>query len=95
MANVFVTIAKGIEVGGTDAYNWLTKAQSVANSKAPNAIAALAILAESVEKSLADTSAAAANPAALALTLPVAVNDFKADWADVKTLLSTFGITVK
>lgn len=92
MANVLVSIEKGIEIAAEDAFKWLTKGQQVATSAGPTVISALGVLAQAVETALADASVAAANPAQLILTLPADIADFKTVWTDVKSFLATLGV---
>ncbi len=90
MANILVSIEKGIEVGAEDVLKWLTGAEMVLRA-APKAIAALAILAGAMEKPLAELAGAAANPLNIPLDFETA-KDLKAAWPEVKTFLSSLGV---
>jgi hypothetical protein len=80
--------AKDVEVGIADA----VKIFAGAASKAPAAVTSLTALAGAVDKALADVTTAAGSPATLVITLPTDVADFKAIWADGKTLLASIGV---
>jgi hypothetical protein len=88
MANIFLEIGKGIEVGAEDLLKWVTGAQKAA----PAALAALGVLAAAVAKSLSDAEAIAGNPASFTITLATDVTDFKASWADTVKFLETLGV---
>ena len=90
MANILVSIEKGIEIGAEDVLKWLTRANQALHA-APEVVAALATLIGAVEKPLADISGAAANPVNIALDIQT-VNDLKAVWPAVKQFLSTLGV---
>lgn len=90
MANILVSIEKGIEIGAEDALRWLTGADRVLKAT-PAVIAALASLIAAVDKPLADAAAAAANPLNIALDLQTA-RDIRATWPEVKQFLSTLGV---
>jgi len=90
MANILVSIEKGIEIAAEDALKWLGKAHGALNA-APAVIAALATLATTIEKPLVELSGAASNPLNIALDIQTA-KDLKAVWPDVKSFLQTLGI---
>jgi hypothetical protein len=90
MANILVSIEKGIEIGAEDALKWLTGATKALNA-APNVVAALATLVGAVEKPLQDLALAAANPLNIPLDIQTAT-DLKAVWPDVKQFLNTLGV---
>jgi len=90
MANILVSIEKGIEIGAEDALKWLTGADKALHA-APEVIAALATLVGAVEKPLSELAGAAANPLNIALDLQTA-NDLKAVWPEVKAFLGTLGV---
>jgi len=90
MANILVNIEKGIEVGAEDALKWLIGAEKVLQA-APAVVAALAILAASMEKPLAELAGAAANPLNIPLDIETAT-DLKAAWPQVKAFLKTLGV---
>src|SRR5260370_39131487 len=85
MANILVNVEKGIEIAAADSLKWLSKAQT-ALTAAPCVIAALATLAEAVDKPLLDISGVAANPLNIALDIQTAA-DLKAVWPEVKAFL--------
>ncbi len=90
MANILVNIEKGIEIGAEDALKWLTGTGKSVHS-APTAIAALAILAGTMEKPLAELAESAANPLNVPLDIETAV-DLKAAWPQVKAFLASLGV---
>ena len=90
MANILVSIEKGIEIGAEDALKWLTGAGKAIHA-APQVIAALATLVGAVEKPLAEVAGVAANPLNIPLDIQT-VNDLKAVWPDVKSFLATLGV---
>lgn len=90
MANIFVNIEKGIEIGAEDALKWLTGAGKVLHA-APSVVAALAVLVTAAEKPLAELAGAAANPINIPLDIQTAA-DLKAVWPEVKVFLRTLGI---
>jgi hypothetical protein len=90
MANILVSIEKGIQIGAEDALKWLGKAQGAIKA-APVVVAALATLASAVDKPLMDLAGVAANPLNIPLDFQTAT-DLKAVWPDVKTFLETLGV---
>jgi hypothetical protein len=90
MANILVSIEKGILIGAEDALKWLGKAQGAIKA-APVVIAALATLAAAVEKPLIDLSVVTANPLNIPLDFQTAA-DLKAVWPEVKAFLETLGV---
>ena len=90
MANIFINLEKGIEIGAEDALKWLTGAGKALNA-APEVVAALAILIGALDKPLADIAGAAANPLNIALDIQT-VNDLKAAWPAVKQFLVSLGV---
>ena len=90
MANILVNIEKGIEVGAEDVLKWLTGAEKVMQA-APAVVAALAIMAATMEKPLAELAGAAANPLNIPLDIETAT-DLKAAWPQVKAFLSSLGV---
>jgi hypothetical protein len=90
VANILVNIEKGVEISAEDALKWLTGADKVLLA-APAAIAALAILADALDKPLLDLAGAAANPLNITLDLQTAI-DLKAAWPQVKTFLIRLGV---
>ena len=90
MANIMVSIEKGIEVGAADVLKWLAGASKVLGA-APSVIAALGTLVGALDKPVMELAAAAQNP--LNITLDVqTVHDLKAVWPDVKQFLATLGV---
>ena len=90
MANIVVSIEKGIEVGAEDVLRWLTGAEKVLHA-APAVIAALATIVGAMEKPLTDLAGAAANPLNIALDIETA-KDLEAIWPEVKTFLVSLGV---
>jgi hypothetical protein len=90
MANIVLSIEKGIEIGAEDALKWLTGANK-ALSTAPEVVAALATLIAAVEKPLVDISGVAANPLNIALDVQT-VNDLRAAWPAVRQFLTSMGV---
>jgi hypothetical protein len=90
MANILVSIEKGIEIGADDALRWLTGADRALKA-APAVIAGLAILLAAVEKPLVEATAVSANPLNIPLDLQTA-RDIRAVWPDLKQFLTTLGV---
>jgi hypothetical protein len=90
MANILVSIEKGIEIGAEDALRWLTGADRALKA-APAVIAGLAILLAAVEKPLVEATAVSANPLNIPLDLQTA-RDIRAVWPDLKQFLTTLGV---
>lgn len=94
MANIFLKIGKGIEVGAEDVIKWAKEAETVTvKMTSPSALAALAILLSGVEKAAADISTDAANPLNLLLSGQQQAADFIAVWPELKAFAATLGIT--
>jgi len=90
MANILVSMEKGIEIGAEDALKWLTGAGKAVHA-APKVIAALAILAVAMERPLAELAGAAANPLNIPLDIQTAA-DLKVVWPEVKLFLVSLGV---
>ena len=90
MANILVSIEKGIEIGAEDALKWLTGADKALHA-APEVVAALATLIGAVEKPLVDIAGAAENPLNIALDIQT-VKDLQSAWPAVKQFLGTLGV---
>lgn len=90
MANILVSIEKGIEIGAQDALKWLAGADRSLNA-APAVIAAIATLIGALDKPLADLAGAAANPLNIALDIQT-VRDMKAVWPEVRQFVTTLGV---
>ena len=90
MANILVSIEKGIEIGAEDALKWLTGAGK-ALSVAPTVVAALGTLFGQLEAPLSDAAAVAANPLNIALDVET-VTDLKSVWPDIKQFLTSIGV---
>jgi hypothetical protein len=90
MANILVSIEKGIEIGAEDALKWLTSAGKALYA-APAAIAALATMAGAMEKPLSELAEAASNPLNIALDIQTAT-DLKAAWPEVRAFLNSLGV---
>ncbi len=90
MANIFVSIEKGIEIGAEDALKWLTGATK-ALAVAPTVVAALGTLFGQLEAPLSDVASAAANPLNITLDIQT-VTDIKSVWPDIKQFLTSIGV---
>jgi hypothetical protein len=90
MANILVSIEKGIEIGAEDALKWLAGADRTLKA-APAVVAALATLVAAVDRPLTDAALAAANPLNIAIDIQT-VRDVKAVWPDVKQFLASLGV---
>jgi hypothetical protein len=90
MANILVSLEKGIEIGAEDVLKWLAGADRALHA-APQVVAALATLIGAVEKPLAEVAVAAQNPLNIALDVQT-VKDLKATWPAVKAFLVTLGV---
>jgi len=90
MANILVSIEKGIEIAAEDALKWLTGADRALHAT-PQVVAALATLIAAVEKPIVDVAVAAHNPLNIALDIQT-VKDLKSTWPAVKTFLATLGV---
>lgn len=90
MANILVSIEKGIELGAEDALKWLSGANK-ALSVAPTVIAALGTLFGQLEAPISNVAAAAANPLNIALDLQT-VTSLKAVWPDIQQFLTSIGV---
>ncbi len=90
MANIFVSIEKGIEIGAQDALKWLGGA-SKALSVTPTVVAALGTLFGQLEKPITEVAAAAANPLNITLDIQT-VTDLKTVWPDIQQFLTSIGV---
>ena len=90
MANILVSIEKGIEIGAEDALKWIAGAGRGIKA-APAVIAALGTLVGALEKPLGELAAAAANPLNLTLDVQTA-RDLKTVWPEVRQFLTTLGV---
>ena len=90
MANILVSIEKGIEIGAEDALKWLTAADKALHV-APAVVAALGTLLGAIEKPLAEVAGVAGNPLNIALDIQT-VTDLKAAWPAVVQFLATLGV---
>ncbi|HUA97549.1 MAG TPA: hypothetical protein VMA34_04430 [Terracidiphilus sp.] len=90
MANLLLSIEKGIVVGAEDALKWLTGTDKKLHT-APAVIAALATLVDIVDQPLADVAGAAANPLNIPLDIATA-EALVAVWPEVKAFLTTLGV---
>lgn len=90
MANVVVSVGKGIEIGAEDALKWLMNAGQPLRA-APAVVAALATMAGALEKPLTELAGAAANPLNVPLDIETA-KDLKAAWPEVKAFLESLGV---
>jgi hypothetical protein len=90
MANILVSIEKGIEVGCTDVLKWLASAGKVI-SAAPSVVAALGTLIGALDKPVSELAACTQNPLNLTLDIQT-VKDLQAVWPEVKQFVTTLGV---
>ena len=90
MANILVSIEKGIEIGAEDVLKWLVGAGNALRA-APAAIAALAAMAAALEKPILELEEVAANPLNIPLDIQTAT-DLKAAWPEVIAFLKSLGV---
>lgn len=90
MANILVSIEKGIEVGCTDVLKWIAGAGKVI-SAAPAVIAALGTLVSALDKPVSELAAAAQNPLNIELDIQT-VKDLNAVWPEVRQFITTLGV---
>ena len=90
MANIFVSVEKGIVVGAEDVLRWITSTAKVLKAT-PAAIAALATLAGALEKPMTELAEVAANPMNIVLDIETA-EDLRAAWPELKAFLTTLGV---
>jgi len=90
MANILVSIEKGIEIGAEDALKWLAGANRDLKA-APAVIAALGTLIGALDKPIAELAAAAANPLNISLDIQTA-QDLKTVWPQVRQFITTLGV---
>ena len=90
MANILVSIEKGIEIGAEDALKWLVGAGKALHG-APAAIAALATMAAALEKPIVELEQVVTNPLNIALDIQTA-KDLQAAWPQVKLFLKSLGV---
>ena len=89
MANIGVSVEKGVEVAAEDVLHWVKGLEKVVTA-APEVLAALAVLAASVERPLMDLAVVSANPLNIPMDLQTA-NDLRAAWPAVKAFLGSMG----
>ncbi|HEY2860339.1 MAG TPA: hypothetical protein VGJ21_18100 [Terracidiphilus sp.] len=92
MANILVSIEKGIEIGAQDALKWLAGADRSLKA-APSVIAALATLVAALDKPFSDVAGAAANPLNIPLDIQT-VRDMKAVWPEVRQFVASLGVRI-
>ena len=91
MANILVSVEKGIQIGAADALKWLSGAKTTIAAAAPSVVAALGTLVGDLDQPISNLAAAAANPLNISLDIQTA-QDLKAVWPDVKQFLTTLGV---
>lgn len=91
MANILVSVEKGILVGASDVLKWLAGANRTIAGAAPSVVAALGTLIGELDKPIGDLAAAATNPLNITLDVQTA-QELKAVWPDVKQFLTTLGV---
>jgi len=92
MANIFVNIEKGVEIGAEDALKWLTNA-SKALDVTPTVVAALGTLFGQLETPLTDIASVVTNPLNISLDIQTVTN-LKAVWPDIQKFLTSIGVTL-
>ena len=93
MANIFLSIEKGIEVAASDVLKFITGAQKVV-SAAPQVAAALGTVLGAVATAVT-TGEAAAAAGGLNFALDEAeIAALKAVWPDVVAFMKTLGVTL-
>jgi hypothetical protein len=98
MANIFVNIEKGVEVGASDLLKWLSSASTVATKEvaaAPTVLAALGTLLGSLESAITGASSIASSGG-----LNIALDEaefaaIKGIWPEIKTFISAVVPAVK
>ena len=90
MADLVVTVEKDLKLAAIDVLRWLRGAGRAIHA-APEAIAALAVLASVLERPLFDAAAVAGNPLNVPLDIQTA-EDIRAAWPAVKAFLKDLGV---
>jgi hypothetical protein len=90
MANLIVDVEKDVKLAAGDLLRWLRGADRAVQA-APTVIVALAVLAEALERPLAEVSAVVSNPLNIALDIET-VEDLRAAWPEVKLFLKDLGV---
>ena len=90
MANILLSIEKGIEIGAEDALKWIAGTDRAIKA-APAIIAALGTLVGALDKPITELAAVAADPLNFNLDIQTA-HDLKAVWPEVKQFLATVGV---
>ena len=91
MANIFVNVERGIEVGATDILKFLTSTEEVVSRAEPGVVAVLGVLLGATETALKSLGASSANPMNLALDLTT-LKDIEAVWPTIVSFAATLGI---
>jgi NaMN:DMB phosphoribosyltransferase len=90
MANIFVNIEKGVEIGAEDALKWLTSATQ-ALSVTPSVVAALGTLFGQLETPITDVASVVTNPLNVSLDVQT-VTALKNVWPEIQTFLTSIGV---
>lgn len=90
MANIFVNIEKGVEIGAEDALKWLAGA-SQALSVTPTVVAALGTLFGQLETPITDVASVVTNPLNVSLDVQT-VTALKNVWPEIQKFLSSIGV---
>lgn len=93
MANIFISIEKGIEVAAEDVAKWINEGEAKVVKVTPGALAALALLATGVGKAALDVAGDAASPLANLINIPGQLADFLTLWPELKALIQALGVT--
>jgi hypothetical protein len=91
MANILVSVEKGIQVGASDVLKWLAGANRAVAAAAPSVVAALGTLIGELDQPIGNLAAAATNPLNISLDVQTA-QELKTVWPDVKQFLTTLGV---
>ncbi len=91
MANILVSVEKGIEVAAADVLKFLTTSQSAALKLEPGVLAALGVLLGATETAVASVSQAAATPVNITLDITT-IHEIQAIWPAMKAFAESLGI---
>ena len=91
MANILVSVEKGIEVAAEDVLKFVTGAQQKTTQAGPGVVSGLGVLLGAFATVAGDVAGVAASPVNIVLDQQT-VADIKAVWPDIKAFASNFGI---
>lgn len=90
MAQLILDVEKGVTLAAEDLLRWV-KGAGRALYAAPEVVAALAVLAQALERPLFDAAALSSNPLNIPLDIQTA-EDLRAAWPAVKQFLTELGV---